>query len=288
MGDEYANLVGANFEKAKFIETLFAGENTIDGCNFSYANFSHAQGIQNLFGVEEITEGVNFSYANFSYTDFNWFEFARWKLNLVGAIFNLCNLRQANLSNLDLSNTRFIRADLQGANLANSNLINADLSGANLKGANLTGVNFQKIGRCKNIQIDLNTKIDEEWRSLVDQETFIPNLEDITQQLQTLQNKPTWQLVCANYARGEEFPINEHYNNQQILINKITQGYSLKILISFIGESQQLSLSPQTTWIEPKSLQIMTQLFSLKIEELSQPIAFRDRSIYRQKNTIKV
>ena len=250
IGAECANFEDSNFERAKFIKYIFASENSIDGCNFSYGDFSHAQDIQNLFGICEIKKGVNFSYANFSYTYFRDFNFSRLKLNLRGARFYKTDLRKANLANLDLSHTNFTEANLAEANLENCNLQGANLNLANLKGANFKGVNWQNIGACDNIKIDLKTQIDEQWRELVNQKAFIPNLDYIVEKLETLQNKPTWQLVYAHDAKGLEFPINRHYQNKDNLIEKINNGHSLKVLIKFIGENKKLSLSPPIVWLE--------------------------------------
>ncbi|MEC4805115.1 MAG: pentapeptide repeat-containing protein [Jaaginema sp. PMC 1079.18] len=149
------------------------------------------------------------------------------------------DLAGLNLSHLDLAN-----ANLKNANLENCNLTQSNWSGANLKGANLTGIDLSQVSLLNNIQVDHNTRIDDPWQDLIEQNKANTTAREIV--------KNPRKLIYANNVDGTEYPIGESYQNKDYLIEAIQQGKTCKITIYFVGENHSLTLSPQVTWVAPK------------------------------------
>ncbi|MGK7946497.1 MAG: pentapeptide repeat-containing protein [Microcystaceae cyanobacterium] len=163
---ENANCTGANFQEASLTSGL------ISGADFTNANFTGVIGFDRFIsGIEgsEITKEVSFKNADLSRIDIADFDYLTEiygieLINWQGARFDHSNFQNTYLSGLTFKDVSFRNVNFQGAKLENCNFEGADFTGANLADANLKGVNLSQVLSFKDIIINENTQVDEQWQ----------------------------------------------------------------------------------------------------------------------------
>lgn len=127
----HTNLSYAILRKADFSGTSLS-EITMHNVNFANANFADIS-IESEYPF--VAEKVDLSGANFIGCDLR-------NLNLKRYLLKGCNLSKSHLSDMDLSNINFESTNLSGAKIARANLSNANLTKSTLKNVDLSQANL--------------------------------------------------------------------------------------------------------------------------------------------------
>jgi len=127
----HTNLSYAILRKADFSSTSLS-ETTMHNANFTNASFVDIS-IESEYPF--VAEKVDLSGANFIECDLR-------NLNLKRYFLKGCNLSKSNLIDMDLSNISFESINLSGAKIVRANLSNANLTKATLKNVDLSQANL--------------------------------------------------------------------------------------------------------------------------------------------------
>jgi len=127
----HTNLSYAILRKADFSGTSFSNI-TMHNVDFTHANFVD---ISIKIGSPFVTEKVDLSGANFIECDLR-------NLDLKRYFLKGCNLSKSDLSDMDLSKINFESINLSGAKIERANLSNANFTKATLKNVDLSRANL--------------------------------------------------------------------------------------------------------------------------------------------------